>query len=91
MPDELPEGVTAYKRTPVFTQDTVPAGLLRDHTTAAGVWGVIRVLSGRLRYVVPSAGFEADLTPGRDGIVEPEVAHHVTPIGTVEFYVEFWR
>ena len=87
----LPANATAYKRTRVFTQHTVPAGLLRDHTTAAGVWGMIHVLSGRLRYVVPSAGYDVELTPGHDGIVEPEVPHHVTPVGDVEFYVEFWR
>jgi len=91
MPNELPKDVAAYKRTPVFTQDTVPAGLQRDHTTAPGVWAVIHVLSGRLRYTVPSTGFQVDLTPGHDGIVEPEMPHHVTPMGEVEFYVEFWR
>jgi len=29
----LPEHVVHYKSTPEFTQDSVPAGLLRAHTT----------------------------------------------------------
>ena len=36
-----------------------------------------------------SAAF--DLTPGVDGIIVPEVLHHVTPLGLVRFYVEFYR
>ena len=39
-----------YKSTPVFDENTLPAGLRKEHRTKAGVWGVIRVLEGRLRY-----------------------------------------
>ncbi|MEM1200338.1 MAG: DUF1971 domain-containing protein [Pseudomonadota bacterium] len=88
---ELPEGLTPYRRTPVFTEETVPAGLLRDHQTKAGVWGVIEVSAGRLRYTIPSSGEVVELHAGLKGIVEPEVPHHVTPLGEVTFSVEFWR
>jgi tellurite resistance-related uncharacterized protein len=87
----LPDGLAPYKRTPVFTETTVPAGLLKDHKTKAGVWGVINVTSGRLRCTIPSSGEEIELHPDLNGIVEPEVLHHVTPLGAVAFYVEFWR
>ncbi|MEM7120232.1 MAG: DUF1971 domain-containing protein [Pseudomonadota bacterium] len=87
----LPDGLTAYKRTSTFTEATVPAGLLRDHKTAAGVWGVVHVTSGRLRYVIPSRHEEVVLSTDLDGIVEPEVPHHIAPEGPVSFYVEFWR
>src|SRR5690606_3716072 len=46
----LPDDVAPYKRTPEFTQDTVPAGLVGEHRTKPGVWGKIVVLEGRLRY-----------------------------------------
>jgi tellurite resistance-related uncharacterized protein len=36
MIDYLPEGVTSYKRTPTFTEETIPAGLLNDHQTKEG-------------------------------------------------------
>jgi tellurite resistance-related uncharacterized protein len=46
----LPEGLTAYKRTPTFDQDTLPIGLRHEHRTKAGVWALIHVVEGRLRY-----------------------------------------
>jgi len=90
-PAGLPAAARPYKRTPVFTQDTVPAGLLKDHSTKQGVWGVITVISGRLQYCVASTGEEAILSPEQSGLVEPMVAHHVKPLGDVTFTIEFWR
>ena len=87
----LPSGVRAYKKTPVFTQDTVPAGLLKDHATKDGIWGVIHVLSGELQLIYADGDDVHDLRPGVSGIIEPAQPHHVTPIGAVEFYVEFHR
>ena len=88
----LPTGVIAYKRTPDFTQHTIPAGLLRAHTTKEGVWGRIVVASGTLRYRIQGdPPEECVLVPGQDGIVEPQVPHDVTPIGDVQFHVEFLK
>jgi len=86
---ELPAGYVAYKQTRELDQDTVPDGLRKNHTTKPGVWGVIHVLEGRLRYVVePPLAREALLEPGITGIVVPEVPHRVEPEGNVRFYVE---
>jgi tellurite resistance-related uncharacterized protein len=41
-----------YKTTPVFDENTLPAALRAEHRTKPGVWGVIRVLEGELRYRV---------------------------------------
>ena len=90
-PAALPPSVRPYKQTPVFSQDTVPAGLLKSHSTKPGVWGVITVLSGRLRYSVPATGEAAILSPGQPGVVEPTVSHRVKPLGEVTFSIEFWR
>jgi len=88
----LPEDATAHRRTAEFTEATVPAGLLRRHTTKARVWGRIRVLEGRLRYRILEPEVEEHvLEPGRDGVVEPQVPHEVEPIGAVRFFVEFLR
>lgn len=88
---ELPADAVAYKRTADFTETTLPAALRRDHTTKAGVWGRIVVTAGALRYVVPSRDRVEELTPGRVGVVVPELAHHVEPLGTVAFHVELLR
>jgi tellurite resistance-related uncharacterized protein len=41
-----------YKTTLVFDENTLPAALRAEHRTKPGVWGVIRVLEGELRYRV---------------------------------------
>jgi len=89
---EMPEGHAAYRRTAEFDASSVPDGLLRRHTTKAGVWGLIHVVRGRLAYHV-DAPFHthAVLEPGSPGVVLPEVEHCVAPEGEVAFFVEFWR
>lgn len=89
-PVELPAGLALRRRTPTFTQETIPAALTRDHATKAGVWGIIHVEQGRLRYKVPSQNHETEIGPGGTAIVLPDVLHAVTPLGEVSFYVEFW-
>ena len=72
----LPGGLSAYKRTPEFTEHTVPKGLLHAHSTKAGVWGRICVTSGELEYRVVDPARrprELRLSRGTDGIVEPGI------------------
>lgn len=89
-PKDLPPGLTARRRTPSFTEQSVPAALLKDHSTKAGVWGVLHVEAGRLKYTVPSEGWELEIPQGETAIIRPEVPHYITPFGSVTFYVEFW-
>lgn len=94
-PPCLPEGLAPYRRTPTFTETSVPAALLADHDTKAGTWGLIHVAEGRLGYRVTDprrAPLDVVLTPDSPpGVVEPTIRHHVEPIGPVRFAVEFWR
>jgi tellurite resistance-related uncharacterized protein len=91
----LPAGAEPYKRTPTFTETTTPAGLRKDHSTKDGVWGLIVVEDGALRYLItdprrPPA--ERVITPDSDpGLVEPTILHRVEPLGAVRFHVEFLR
>lgn len=91
----LPAGVQSYKRTAVFTEASVPAGLLSDHRTKEGVWGLIHVEQGRLLYRVTDprrTAFERILSAGEaPGVVEPTIAHHVQLDGQTAFWVEFFR
>ena len=88
---EWPDDFVAYKRTPEFTAQSVPAGLLRDHATKRGVWARIIVLEGELRYRIPSLGVDELLSPLHGGVVVPELLHSVEPLAAVVFYVEFYR
>jgi tellurite resistance-related uncharacterized protein len=91
----LPADVTPYARTAEFTETTVPAGLLRSHTTKDGSWGLIHVIEGSLAYRITDsrrAAQETILSPdGEPGVVEPTVLHEVQLLGPVRFYVEFLR
>ena len=88
----LPLGCEAYRSTPVFTEATVPPGLLRSHRTTSGTWGLIHVLEGRLLYRVLDPPSERVLDPANaPGLVEPGVPHEVVPLGPVRFQVEFHR
>ena len=88
----LPGSVAPYKRTPVFSETTVPDGLRREHATKAGVWGLIHVESGRLRYEIAGSGEAVELSSDSPpGVIEPEVLHSVAPVGEVRFFVEFHR
>ncbi len=88
---EFPEGLQEYKRTPDFTEATIPAGLLRDHTTKTGVWGLIEVEEGSLLYTVQEPREQSHtLTPGTPGVVVPGMKHHVRTEGGVKFHVAFY-
>lgn len=79
-----------YKSTPVFDENTLPAGLRREHRTRPGVWGVIRVLDGRVRYRVLDPVSEAILDPDHPGMVLPDQPHFVEPLGAIRMQVEFY-
>jgi tellurite resistance-related uncharacterized protein len=90
----LPPEVRFYRRTDVFTETTVPKGLLKSHSTRPGVWAVIRVLEGRLAYRITDqdrVASEAVLDPATPGLVEPTVQHEVEPLGPVRFYLELHK
>lgn len=80
-----------YKRTPEFNENTLPAGLRAEHRTKAGVWGVIRVLEGELRYQVLDPSSEIILDRDRPGFVLPEQPHLVEPLGAMRMHVEFYN
>lgn len=88
----LPATVAHYKSTPEFNEHTVPAGLQRHHSTAAGVWGRITILEGTLLYRITEPEPETILlTPDLPGVVEPRMLHEVEVVGPVRFRVDFHR
>jgi tellurite methyltransferase len=89
---EIPEDYVAYRRTPTFTSESMPIGLRRHHSTKRGIWGVINVLVGQLRYRIHAPYHsEVVLDKNKKGIILPEVEHEVDPLANAEFYVEFWH
>ena len=88
---ELPEGLVAYQSTPDFDEESVPKGLLNDHSTKKGTWGIITIASGELIYTVTEPAIRHfTLVKGDQGIVVPCMIHSVKPHGKVVFKVEFF-
>jgi len=88
----LPDNVNAYKKTPLFNEETIPKALLNDHNTKKGTWGLINILEGELVYTIQSDPQEiVRLNKDKCGVVEPEVLHNVQPEGKVKFFVEFYK
>ena len=79
-----------YRVTPVFDQDSLPKALRNAHNTRHGVWGVIRVIEGKLRYVIAEGLREQILSPDRPGLIEPQQLHFVEPLGRMRMQVEFY-
>lgn len=88
----LPNNLTFKKRTPEFSDENVPHGMLGEHRTASGIWGKIKVFEGRLIYRILEPSIEEhQLDASLDGIVEPQTAHQVEIKEPVKFHVEFYR
>lgn len=83
-------GSAPYKSTPVFDENTLPAGLRKEHRTRTGVWGVIRVLEGKVRYCTLNPVSEAIVDLDNPGLVLPEQPHFVEPLGTIMMRIDFY-
>jgi tellurite resistance-related uncharacterized protein len=90
MSSEPPDIPVPYRSTPVFDEISLPAALRKEHRTKAGVWGVIRVIEGKLKLTLLDRPSETILTPGRPGLILPEQPHRVEPIGRTRMQVDFY-
>jgi tellurite resistance-related uncharacterized protein len=88
----LPDGLELVRTTDVFDNESVPAGLLRAHRVAKGVWGRLVVHTGSVVFVFEDApGDPVTVDAGRSVVIPPERRHHVELAGPATFLVEFHR
>lgn len=93
-PVQLPADVACYSRTATFTKDSVPAGLLKDHSTKAGVWGLLEVWAGQLTYHVTDPRRPEStqtIQAGGSVVIEPTILHRVELSADARFHVWFFR
>ncbi len=89
---EIPDGFVLARTTEVFGAETVPAGLLRAHRVADGIWARLVVHAGRVRFVFEDAPDEAVVVKAGGAVVIPPARlHRVEPSGSARFAVEFHR
>jgi tellurite resistance-related uncharacterized protein len=88
----LPPGLARQRTSDEFDATSVPAGLLRAHRIAGGVWGLLEVVAGTVTFV-----WEGDrdgsisLVAGDSVVIPPEVPHHVEPDPEARFRISFHR
>ncbi|KAL7453735.1 hypothetical protein ACHAWC_007616 [Mediolabrus comicus] len=93
----LPSNVHCPDKRQILYIDTIPAGLLKEHSTKEGTWGVIRVHQGKLEYTIlePEQSvhvLDAESSDNNIGIIEPTMLHQTKGLtDDLKFVVEFWR
>lgn len=90
---QLPPGLTCYRQTSAFNVETVPKPLLSTHTVKSGVWVLLKVVRGQVRYCLDGATPESTLIePGGTVVIEPEAPHHVELLNADStLLLEFYR
>ncbi|HTO00931.1 MAG TPA: DUF1971 domain-containing protein, partial [Microthrixaceae bacterium] len=72
--------------------ESVPAGLLRAHRVADGVWGQLVMSTGRVRFVFEDSADEPIIVEAGGSVaIPPGRHHHVEFDGPATFAVEFYR
>jgi len=87
---ELPEGLTVVRSTPTWDERTMPDALRRAHRVASGIWGLVRVEAGSLRFVAATRPM-TDVVVIADEIhaIPPDIEHHVEPRDRCRFAIDF--
>ncbi|HZT65456.1 MAG TPA: DUF3565 domain-containing protein [Acidimicrobiales bacterium] len=87
---ELPEGLRLARTAGPFDQDSLPAGLRRDHRVAERTWGRLRVTSGSVGFAMGTdPPVERRLEAGDDQPIPPGVPHALRVGGPVTLQVDF--
>jgi tellurite resistance-related uncharacterized protein len=92
IPPTLPDGLGHVRTTEVFDNATVPAGLLRAHRVAAGLWGRLVVHSGEITFVFEDHPDQPiTVRAGGSVAIPPDRPHHLELGEPARFAIEFHR
>jgi tellurite resistance-related uncharacterized protein len=87
----MPDGLTPLGTSAIWDEKTMPDGLRQSHRVAAGRWGLIKVLEGRLRFSAQTTPpIRAVLLPGSSQPIPPEISHEVETLGHVRFEITWF-
>ncbi len=89
---QLPDGLEHVRTTDIFDDTTVPAGLLRAHRVAEGVWGNLVVHTGTVTFVFDDEPDHPITACAGDTVaIPPARQHHLELDEPATFAVEFHR
>lgn len=91
MKKNIPGKLSLYKKTKVFSNETVPEALKKNHKIIPGSWGRLVIQEGELILKFNNKNESFLITKTRPGIIEPEVMHFIELKGKVSFYIEFYK
>ncbi len=85
---EIPKEAVLGRRTPIFTAESMPAALAKDHCTT--VWAELVVLDGTVLFVDDKSR-NVTATAGSRVLIVPDVYHRIAPSDDARFYVQFYQ
>jgi tellurite methyltransferase len=89
---ELPADLVRVRVTDTWTESTMPAGLRRDHRLAGGLWGLLHVESGALRFRAETdPPIDRAVAAGEAQPIPPDVLHAVETPEAVRFFLEILK
>ncbi len=89
--ETLPGDVVKISSTSIMTEETILPGILRNHETRKGRYGLLVVEKGALQFVWEDDGQILDAVPGHPIVISPEKLHHVKLTGKVQFFIAFYE
>ena len=72
--DRLPSGLVLSGGSLIFTEDTMPDSLRREHALPAQHWAVLHAFEGSIAFVDLQAGAERIISAPDHIIIHPEVS-----------------
>lgn len=88
---DMPDDAQPYRSIGPFDKESIPKGLWRAHNLKAGVWAILTVETGSIRFCWDDeAGGNVLLHEGAQLVVPPTVPHHLEDMGAVTISLTFW-
>jgi tellurite resistance-related uncharacterized protein len=86
-----PTNLVSSGNTPIFTQETIPDALQREHRLAEGTWGELHVFEGSIRFIDLESLQERVISAPGHITIRPGAPHRVAIEGPVECRIDFFR
>ncbi len=88
---EVPDDLGPVRASATWDEQTLPPAMLEAHRLGAARWAVLRVLAGRIRFVViGEAGASHLLAAGATRGIPPGVPHRLEVLGPVRLTIDFF-
>ncbi|GHB40008.1 hypothetical protein GCM10007094_31610 [Pseudovibrio japonicus] len=87
---KLPDGLVKYSTTKEFSEGSFPKALARDHSTKPGVWGILCVSAGTVKFHDVDSDETREVVAGEKQVIVPESLHSANPSKDAVFFVEFY-